>query len=188
MNKIIVAFLLFMGLTANAQVKCEYELEEKTDSTFLKKTTDYLIYEKDFVNTSEYLTFSLLNSDGVIYLQPSLLQKSKEFVSARSFDKNSKIFIQLTNGKICTLLCSESSDSQLVYDQKEKNNIRILKGFFMFSKDNFEELKNTPISFVRIKFSTETVDYVMTKELKSKTFKGEYSPENYFIKNLKCVE
>ncbi|MEW5675306.1 hypothetical protein ABGT15_03245 [Flavobacterium enshiense] len=188
MNKIVVSLLMIIGLTANAQIKCEYEIEEKTDSTFLKKTTDYLIYEKDFVNTTEYLTFSLIDSDGVLYLQAQLLQKSNNFIPAKCLDTTSKIYLQLANGKIYTLINSEESCSQLVYNEKEKNSIRVLNGYFLFSKDNFEELKKSPISIVRIKYASETVDYVMKKELKSSNFPGTYLPENYFVNYLKCIQ
>lgn len=187
MNKIIAVFLLLSGIVVKAQIKCEYEIEEKTDSTFLKKTNDYLVYEKDFVKTSEYLTFSLIDSDGVLYLQAQLLQKSNDFITAKCLDATSKIYLQLTNGKIYTLLNAEESCSQLIYSDAEKSNIRILNGYFLFSKDNFEELKKVPISLVRIKYASETVDYVMKKELKSANFPGTFLPENYFVNYLQCI-
>ncbi len=41
---------------------------------------------------------------------------------------------------------------------------------------------------MKVKYQTETVDYVFKKELKSENIKGDYTPENYFINYLKCIE
>jgi len=189
MKQLLSALLLVIGISLNAQQKkCEYDVEEKTDSTFIRKTTDYLIHEKDFVNSRDFVLFSLVNSDGTPYLNFQLLQKSKDFINAKCFDAASKISLQLTNGKIVTLLSAGEVCSQLNYDQKEKNNIRLLNNYFLFGKDGFEDLKKYPISLMKVKYASETVDYVFKKELKSEIIKGDYFPENYFIDYLKCVE
>ena len=189
MKQILSVLLLIIGLHGNAQQKnCEYDIDEKTDSTFIKKTSDYLIYEKDFVSSKSYIFFSLVNSDGTPYLNFQLMQKSKSFINPNCFDKASKISIQLTNGKIVTLLSAGEAYSQLMYDEKESNNIRLLNNYFLFSKDAYEDLRKYPISIMKVNFATETVDYVVKKELKSDVFKGNYFPENYFINYLNCVE
>jgi len=189
MKKILSALILVLGISLNAQQKkCEYELEEKTDSTFIKKTPNYLIHEKDFVNSKDYVLFSLINSDGTPYLNFQFLQKSKEFIRTKCFDSGSKISLQLTNGKIVTLLSAGDVCGQLIYDEIEKNNIRMLNNYFIFSKDGFEDLKKYPISMMKVKYASETVDYVFKKELKSEAFQGDFYPENYFINYLKCLE
>jgi hypothetical protein len=189
MKQILSVLILIVGINLNAQQKnCEYDVEEKSDSTFLKKTPDYLIHEKDFVNSKNYIFFSLVNSDGTPYLNFQLLQKSKDFINPNCFDNASKISLQLTNGKIVTLLSAGEGCGQLIYDEKAKNNIRLLNNYFLFSKDGFDDLKKYPISLMKVKFVTETIDYVFKKELKSEAFKGDYFPENYFINYLKCVE
>ena len=189
MKRILSALLLVIGINLNAQqAKCEYDVEEKTDSTFIKKTTDYLIHEKDFVNSKDYVLFSLVNSDGTPYLNFQFVQKSKEFISTKCFDSDSKISLQLSNGKIVTLVSAGDVCGQLIYDDVEKNNIRLLNNYFLFSKDGFDDLKKYPVSLMKIKFSGETIDYVFKKELKSENYKGSYFPENYFITYLKCIE
>ena len=54
-------------------------------------------------------------------------------------------------------------------------------------KDTFEELKSTPISFVRIKYATETLDFVLRKELVSEMDNTTYYPDSFFITNLPCI-
>jgi hypothetical protein len=41
---------------------------------------------------------------------------------------------------------------------------------------------------MRIKYLTDTEDYVFKKEFKSELTNEIYNPENYFIDNLKCIE
>jgi len=189
MKYIVSVLLLAIGLNGNAQQKnCEYDIEEKTDSTFIKKTVDYLIYEKDFVNSKNYIFFSLVNSDGTPYLNFQLMQKSKSFINPNCFDKASKISLQLTNGKIVTLLSAGDACSQLMYDEKESNNIRLLNNYFLFSKEAYEDLKKYPISIMKVNFVTESVDYIFKKELKSEVFKGTYFPEKYFMNYINCME
>lgn len=189
MKKILTVLAFFLSLYTNAQqIKCEYDLEEKTDSTYLKKTQDYLVHEKDLGSNKDFIQFSLINSDGTLYLNFQLLQKSKDFIKSNCFDATSKISLQLSNGKIVTLISAGEACSQLVFDDKEKNNIRILNNYFLFGKNGFEDLKKYPISLMKVKYQTDTVDYVFKKDLKSENIKGDYTPENYFINYLKCIE
>lgn len=189
MKNLLSALLLFTGIVMNAQQKnCDYDVDEKTDSSFVKKTADYLVHEKDFVNSSDFILFSLINSDGTPYLNFQLLQKSKDFINPKCFDTASKISLQLSNGKIVTLLSVGDICSQLNYDEKEKNNIRLLNNYFLFGKDGFDDLKKYPISLMKVKYATETVDYIFKRELKSEKIKGDYFPEKYFIEFLNCIE
>jgi hypothetical protein len=133
--------------------------------------------------------FSLRNPDGIPILDFQLLAKSKEFPKAYCIDKASKIYIQLTNGKIITLIsATEEQCAGLIYDSNEKNNIRILTGSFLFTLGSLEELEKTPISFIRVKYATEMVDYIIRKELQSESNGEKYFPENYFINTLKCIQ
>lgn len=189
MKKIVTVLTLLLTFCVNAQqIKCEYDIEEKTDSTYLKKTQDYLVHEKDLGSYKDFIQFSLINSDGTLYLNFQLLQKSKDFIKSNCFDTASKISLQLTNGKIVTLISAGDACSQLVFDEREKNNIRMLSNYFLFSKDGFEDLKKYPISLMKVKYITETVDYVFKKDLKSENIKGNYTPENYFIDYIKCIQ
>ncbi|WP_026725777.1 hypothetical protein [Flavobacterium sasangense] len=188
--KHLLSLLLLLTLSVNAQKKdCIYDIEEKTDSTSLRVLPNVLMHEKIFGNTNEYLFFTLLNDNGTPMLSIQQLQKSKDFIKTNCIAKNSKIVLQLMNGKIINLISSdEESCSVLTYDAKEQDNIRVLDGYFYFTKTNYEELKNSPISLMRIQFAGETKDYVLKSELNSETLKTTSKPDSYFLQFLKCVE
>lgn len=189
MNKIL-ALLLFIPVFALAQTKdCVYDIDEKTDSTSLKVLPQKLMHEKIFGSSSDYLFFSLVNENDVPILNMQLLQKSNDFIPTNCLSKSSKVFIQLDNGKIITLVNAfEGICSDLNYDASTKNNIRILNAFYYFTKTNYEELKNSPIALMRIQFSGETKDFVLKAELESETLKTKSNPARYFMEYLKCVE
>lgn len=188
--KNFLSLLLLLTLSVQAQKKdCIYDVEEKTDSTSLRVLPNVLMHEKIFGNTNEYLFFALLNDNGTPMLSIQQLQKSKDFIKTNCIAKNSKIVLQLMNGKIITLISSnEESCSALSYDSNEKNNIRILTGYFYFTKNNYEELKNSPVTLMRIQFAGETKDYVLKGELNSETLKTTSKPDIFFMQFLKCVE
>ena len=58
----------------------------------------------------------------------------------------------------------------------------------MFMKDNFEELKKSPVEIMRIKYLTTTEDYIVKKELTSELNGKVYKPNTYFMENIRCVE
>jgi hypothetical protein len=153
-----------------------------------KSTMEYMISEKNFAGNSGYIFFSLALTDGMPTLNVQLIQKSKEFMKANCFDKNSKLFLQLNNGKIITLIhIDQENCGTMLRDDKGFDN-RVNSGIFMFLKDSFEELKSSPVSMMRIKYLTDTEDYILKKEFKSELTNEIYNPENYFINNLKCIE
>jgi hypothetical protein len=67
-------------------------------------------------------------------------------------------------------------------------NTRVISGLFVFSKDNYEDLKISPVTFMRVKFAGETIDYPFKTEFVSEMDKKKYEPEYYFINYLKCIE
>ncbi len=183
---LIVQFLIFT-LNAFAQNDCEYSSNVNDSIGFYKSTKEYLMQERVFGNSQNSIFFSLINADGLLSLNIQMVSKSSEFIAAKCFDKNSKIYFQLTNGKIVTLITTET-DTCGVSVMNNQENIRILNGYFLFVIDNFEDLKTSPISLIRIKYTGETIDYVAKNELISEVDKKTYSPESYFMKYLKCVE
>lgn len=185
---LLIAFLLLQaGLYA--QKPCEYSSNFTDSIGSYKETMQKIVYEKNFAGSSSYLFFSLVNADGVPMLNFQSIQKSKDFIKANCFDKNSKIYLQLANGKIVTLwISTEETCGSMVRDEAQSSNIRITTGSFLFMKNTIEELEKSPISILRIKYATETVDYIMKKELVSE-LNGEVSyPENFFIDHLKCLK
>jgi hypothetical protein len=188
MKHLITITLFFLSITSFAQKPCDYSVNITDSIGTYKSTKEYMICEKNFADTSSYIFFSLAVTDGLPTLNVQMIQKSKSFLKANCFDKNSKLYLQLNNGKIITLIHLNQEDcGTMLRDDKGFDN-RIMTGSFMFIKDSFEDLKNSPVSMMRIKYLTDTEDYVLKKEFKSELNNEIYEPETYFIKNLYCVE
>jgi hypothetical protein len=188
MKSILIAFFLFFSTLSIAQIDCDYSAEVTDILGTYKTTKDYLVSEKIFAGNSNYVFFSLVKTDDFPTLNVQFINRSMDFIKTNCFDKNSKIYFQLNNGKIITMIhIDEENCGTMVRDPKGFNN-RITTGYFMFMKDSFEELKKSPISFMRVKYTTETVDYVFTSELISEMDSKTYNPDTYFMNYLKCIE
>lgn len=188
MKQLLVITLFFLSLTTFAQKPCEYSMNVTDSIGSYKSTVEYMISEKNFAGSSSYVFFSLALTDGLPTLNVQLIQKSKDFMKANCFDKNSKLFLQLNNGKIITLLhIDEENCGSLIRDDKNFDN-RVITGSFMFMKDSFEELKNSPVSLMRIKYLTDTEDYIVKKEFTSELNNMTYQPEKFFINTILCIE
>ncbi|EIA07962.1 hypothetical protein HJ01_02830 [Flavobacterium frigoris PS1] len=188
MKHLIAITLIFLSFNAFAQKPCDYSENISDSLGDYKSTKAYMIYEKNFAGNTNYIFFSLALTDGLPTLNVQLIQKSKGFLKANCFDKNSKLFLQLINGKIITLIhVEEENCGSIIRDDKNFDN-RITTARFMFMKGSIEELKNSAISLMRIKYLTEIEDYVITKEFKSELDSLVYEPETYFINNLQCIE
>jgi len=188
MNK---AVLLFLFLTTNslfAQKPCEYSTNISDSIGTYKVTKELMMYEKKFAGNSSYIFYSLALTDGTPTLNLQLIKKSKDFMKANCFDKDSKLFLQLNNGKIVTLLHIDQENCGSLLRDNEGYDNRILSGIFMFVKGSMEDLKSSPVNLMRIKYLTDIEDYVMQKEFKSEMNNEVYHPETYFIENLHCVE
>jgi hypothetical protein len=188
MKYVITITLLFFSLNIFAQKPCDYSANVNDSIGTYKSTKEYMISEKNFGGNSSYIFYSLALTDGLPTLSLQIIQKSKDFLKANCFDKNSKLFLQLNNGKIITLLhIDEENCGSLLRDDKGFDN-RFNSGVFMFMKDTFEELKSAPVSMMRIKYLTDTEDYIFKKEFTSELNNEIYNPETYFIEYLKCIE
>ena len=188
MKQLITLTLFLLTFTAFAQKPCEYSANVTDSIGTYKVTNEYLISEKNFGGTFSYVFFSLAQTDGLPTLNLQLIQKSKDFIKANCFDKNSKVYLQLENGKIVTLLhINEENCGTLIRDDKGFDN-RVNTGIFMFMKDNFEELKKSPVTIMRIKYLTDIEDYIVKSELTSEMNKKVYHPDTYFMENIRCVE
>ena len=188
MKHIITIALFAICSTVFAQKPCDYSTNVTDSLGTYRSTREYMICEKNFAGTSSYIFFSLLSTDGMPTLNVQLIQKSKSFLKANCFDKNSKLFLQLNNGKIITLLhIDQENCGTMIRDDKGYDN-RVITGEFMFMKDSFEQLESSPISMMRIKYLTDTEDYVLKKEFTSELNNEIYQPETYFINTIKCIE
>lgn len=189
MKKYLLMLLLASGLTAKAQQDdCNFTVVT-TDNGETKSTPEYLMHEKVFNGTSSFVFFSMTLHDDIPVLNFQLLAKSDDFPKAYCFTKKSRIHLQLTNGKVVTLFCiDEDACSQLLYDEAEKKNLRMLNGHFLFTKGSIEDLEASPILFMRVLYSAETVDYPLRSNLESETMGKNYKPDSYFIQYLKCIK
>jgi hypothetical protein len=183
-----LAFFFACGLNTFAQKPCDYSVNVVDSLGEYRVTKDYLVYEKVFAGNSSYLFNSIAVSDGIPTLNVQFIEKSFAFIKTKCFDKNSKIYLQLENGKIVTLIhIDKESCGTMVRDENGMNN-RLMTGYFLFKKDDFQNLKNAPISYIRVKFSTETTDYIFKKNLNAELDGKTYAPANYFIDYFHCIE
>jgi hypothetical protein len=188
MKHVLAIAIFLFSLQSFAQKSCEYTTDVTDSIGTYKSTKEYIIAEKNFAGTSSYIFFSLAVADGMPLLNVQLIQKSKGFMKANCFDKNSKLFLQLNNGKVVTLIHMDQENcGSMLRDDKGFDN-RITPGTFMFMKDSFEELKKSPVSMMRIKYLTDTEDYVLKKQFTSELNNEVYEPETYFIQNIDCAK
>lgn len=188
MKTVILVLSLFLGLHSFAQKECEFTTNIKDSIGTYKETKDFLMDEKIFGGKSTYLFFSLINNDGTPLLKVQKITKSANFIGANCFDNQSKIYIQLQNGRIVTLLFGDQDTcGNLVRIEEQKLSTRVLTGNFLFMKGSIEDLNSSPISLIRIKYSTEIEDIVAKKQLTSELTSQNYSPENFFVNTLHCV-
>jgi hypothetical protein len=168
---------------------CELAVNVTDSIGTLKETKSCLVYEKNFGNNSQLVFLNLVVEDNIPTLHLQIIQKSTDFIAPKCLDKNSRIFFQLSNGKIYTFInTSESQCDNLIYNQEEKLNNRFLDAKFFFRKDDFEDIKKYPISMMQIKLASETQDYVLNKELVGEKVAGTYYPESFFIDSYSCIE
>jgi hypothetical protein len=188
MKHLITLALFILSLTINAQTTCEYTTNITDSIGTYKVTKEYLMSEKNFGGNSSYIFNTLSSVDGLPVLSVQIIEKSKDFMKANCFDKNSKLFLQLDNGKIITLLhIDQENCGSLLRNDKGFDN-RLTIGVFLFLKGTMEELKSSPVSLMRIKFATGLEDFVIKKEIKSEVDGTVFYPEKYFVNYLKCVE
>lgn len=188
MKYVFTLFFFILQAAAYSQKPCEFT-ENITDSVgSYRVTKEYMISEKNFGTNKSYIFFSLAMTDGLPTLNVQTIQKSKDFIRANCFDKNSKIYLQLNNGKIVTLIHIDQENCGTILRDNNANDNRVNTGVFMFAKENFEDLKTIPINLMRIKYLTDIEDHVIRKEFLSELTNETYNPETYFINYLKCVE
>ena len=188
MKNIVLALFLLLNLTVFAQTPCEIDTNVTDSLGTYKLTKQFIIFERSFAGNSTTLFFALSNNNGILGLETQQLQSSSDFIKANCFDANSKIYLQLNNGKIVTLFYTGNETCGTLIRNDKNENSRIITGSFVFAKENYEELKVSQVTFMRIKFAGETTDYPFKTEFTSELDKKTYQPENYFINYLKCVE
>lgn len=185
----IIALLTFVQFITFAQKQpCKLEINTTDSLGVYKETASHLVYEKVFGNSSQFVFLSLASDNDTPILKLQLIQKSKDFISPKCIDKNSRIYFQLTNGKIYTLInASDDKCDNLIVNDVEKESNRFLDASFLFMKNDFEDLKRFPIMLMKIKLASDEKEYIISKELISEKINTKSSPERFFIDNLHCI-
>ncbi len=185
----LTALFLFANLSFSQDKICDFETNIVTDTSSTRVLTDEIIDESIFGNTTSFLTFKMFEVDGVLGINFQYLQKSKDILSPICIDKNTKIILELSNGKQVKLVNSSELEicNQLQYDAVNKNNLRILNGFFYFTPENFQDLKTEKVYLIKISANTGDVNFVIKPTLNSEIYKTKSTPDTYFIENFKCL-
>jgi hypothetical protein len=188
MKKIVFALFLLTNLSLFAQKPCEIDANVNDTMGTFKSTKQYMIFERSFAGNATNIFFSLTNTNGILGVDTQQVQSSPDFLKANCFDANSRIYLQLNNGKIVTLLYVGNDTCGTLLRDEKNQNIRVMSGSFVFSKESFEELKVSPVTFMRIKYAGETLDYPFKTGFVSVLDKAMYEPEKYFMNYIKCIE
>lgn len=187
MKNLPLILIFLFSLTISAQKPCEYSVNVKDSIGIYKETKSKIVHEFIFGNTSKYVFFALALTDEMPSLTVQILQKSKDFLKVNCFNKNSRIFLQLDNNKVITLIATDQENCGAPVKDDLGFNNRVLSGTFLFVKGTIDDLKTSPVSSMRIKFTTETQDYIIKKQLVSEMDQKTYFPSNYFIDFLTCI-
>jgi len=187
MKNLLLLVLFLYSLNTVAQKPCEFSVNVKDSIGTYKETKSAIVHEFVFGNTSKHIFFALTSTDDMPSLSVLIIQKSKDFLKVNCFDKNSRIYLQLENNKIITLIASEQVNCGTPVSDDLGFNNRILSGNFFFVKGTIDDLKTSPVSSMRIKFSTESLDFIIKKQLVSEMDQQTYFPSSYFIDFLSCV-
>ena len=185
----LTAFLLFANLSFSQVNACDFEIDVATDTSSTRVLKDKIIDESIFGNTTSFLTFKLFEVDGLLGVNFQYLQKSKEILTPICIDKNTKIFLELSNGKQVKMINSTEVETcnELQYDAVNKNNVRVLTGNFYFSPENFQDLKTEKVYLIKITANTGDVNFVIKPELNSEIYNEKSTPDTYFMDYLKCL-
>lgn len=181
---------LVVSFSANAQNKeCQIDYEIKNDTINFVKTKEVMLYEKDFAKTTKSVFMSVLKSDEMYFVDLQYLQKNPDFIPITCINYKSLVSIKLLSGRIvnCYYVGDEKCDN-LLYDNQEKNNIRILTGTFILRKEDVPFLKESPITTMQIRFAGRSEQFIIREEIDSNITNENSKPSRFFIDSLKCIE
>jgi hypothetical protein len=187
-RKILLALFLLTNLSIFAQKPCEIDANITDSVGIYKSTKQSMIFERSFAGNSTNIFFALTNTNGVLGMETQQVQSSYDFIKANCFDANSRIYIQTNSGKIITLFFVGIETCGTLVRNDNNQNVRITTGSFVFSKENFEELKVSPVTYIRIKYAGETLDYPFKTRFVSVLDKTMYEPEKYFMNTIRCID
>jgi|688.fasta_scaffold03164_21 hypothetical protein len=185
----LIILFSFISTFIFAQKTCVYSTNETDSIGTLKITKEVLMYEKLFGESKKYIYFALGNDNGLPFLSLSIIEKDNKFIPTICFDNKSRLYVQLSNGKILSLLCNEVEKcSQNLPGAEGSLFSRIVQANFLFPKTIWEDLKNNTIEILRISSSTSTQDIVVKDAIESSLNKDFFRPNQIFMDYLHCIE
>jgi len=189
MIRLVIIVLLGVFTSVNAQKKnCSVDFEIKNDSVDLIKLNAQLVFEKNFSEKTENVFFSLIRNGDENVLQFQWLEKSKNFTINRCFNSDSEIRIDLINSDFVNLKIYDNDIcSQLIYDDVEQNNLRILDTYFKIEPKDLEKLLKSKMSLLTVNYSTGKEYYNVKDHLISENTKTETKPAFFFINEIPCI-
>ena len=188
MKKGLLCLFLVLCSAVNAQVNPCDLVEDTNNHDFpMVATQDYMLFERQFGDLKLHFFASIEIINEVPTLSLSIVNQSARFLPAKCFTANSKLFIQLENGKIVNLL-HVPEDNCGTGIQHDGQYQRVYKAQFLFHKSSFDELKKSPMSLLRIRWGTETEDFIIKSFFQSEINQQTYYPSTYFQTVLKCLE
>ena len=188
MKHVLVFFLFLVTSIGFAQNPCDISANVTDSIGTYQATKPYLVYEKNFGDDKSYLYFSVAITDGTPTLNFQYIRKSKSFMVADCFNSSSKLYLQLQNGKVITMVYADAGDCGTGIRSEDGYSNRVLSANFYFTKGSFEDLKSSPINFIRVKYASSTTNYIIKSALKSELDGLSYEPESYFQRLLKCLQ
>ncbi len=201
--KIFPLFLLLGTFQLSAQ-DCAYktnEVDKFTKQRIIETPLQTVINVKQL--SSEYavhLALKSVNEDK--YLRVSFDWKTPSFVIKRFWQKKSKVFFNLKNGRTVVLHYGESdyskksSSQRKTYKGKTKGYVNSLESNFRLLEGDIALLETSPIIQMRIEIEEgETYDFEILESAKSPllgipstgTRLKKTKPQQYFIGKLACL-
>lgn len=188
MKYVLVLFLLLLTSLSFAQNPCDISTNVTDSIGTYQSTKPYLVHEKNFGDDKSYLYFSVAITDGVPTLNFQHIRKSKSFMVADCFNASSRLYLQLQNGKVITMVYADAGDCGTGIRSEDGYSNRVLSANFYFTKGSFEDLKSSPINFIRVKYASTNTNYIIKSALKSELDTLSYEPESYFQRLLTCLK
>lgn len=188
MRQFLYFSFLILTSVSFAQNPCDIS-ENLTDSIgTYQSTKPYLVYERNFGEDKSYLYLSVAITDGTPTLNFQHIRKSKSFMVADCFNSSSRLYLQLQNGKVITMVYADSGNCGTSVRSEDGYSNRILSANFYFTKGSFEDLKDSPVNFIRVKYASVSTNYILKSSLKSELDGLSYEPETFFQRLLSCLK
>lgn len=189
MKQLLGLFLYFSPLLLIGQnTPCDLDYEIQNDSVQVKRYHQTLIYELDMGKNGESLFANLIEIGDTPLLEIQYIQKSTDFIPLLCFDRRSMLSIQLLNGTVVSLRHFNTDIcSNFIYD-KDQKNIRVINSYFKLEPKDFDILKASKISMIRIRFLTDIKTYSIKNELYSNSHATSFEPALFFQKSIPCLQ